>query len=249
MKFQFPPDNPADAGPTHRSRLFERFPDLVPVVSYSVLLWCAAVYFLINGKNASTADSSSLLRSLGAGNMFDLSQGGWWRLITTAFVHQELWHCFFNMYWLIRFGTLMERGLGSVKTASFFILAAFVSSGWQIIMSPSGGIGFSGVVYAMGGFMWGAWPRYTGFLEGFNGSTLRWFLLWQGICFLLTWGGMLPIGNTAHISGMAFGFFVGFWACWGTKRGWPWLAAAGGMIAIATAVAIWPNYFFTLIHR
>ena len=43
MRFQFPPDNPADAGPTHRSRLFERFADILPVVTYASVFWCAAV--------------------------------------------------------------------------------------------------------------------------------------------------------------------------------------------------------------
>jgi len=203
MKFQFPPDNPADAGPTYRSRLFERFPDILPVASYGVLLWCVSVFLLLNRGDADRVDFDSMIRSLGAANMSDLADGRWWGLITAAFVHVDLWHVFFNMYWLI---------------------------------------------YAMGGFMWGAWPRFTGFLEGFNGSTLRWFLLWQGICFILTWGGMLPIGNTAHISGMAFGFFVGLWACWGTKRGWGWLLAALTMLAIAAAVAIWPLRFFTFLH-
>lgn len=248
MKFQFPPDNPADAGPTHRSRLYERFPDLLPVVSYGALLWCAAVFFTLNGK-ADSVDLQTLLLAVGAVSLGDLVNGRWWGLVTSAFVHLELWHIFFNMYWLVRFGTLMERGLGSVKTLSFFVLAAFVSSGWQLMMSPGGGIGFSGVVYAMGGFMWGAWPRFTGFLEGFTGSTLRWFLIWQGICFFLSWGNMIPIGNTAHISGMAFGFFVGLWACWGTKRGWQWLLAAAVMLAVAVAITIWPIHFYTTLHR
>ena len=43
MRFQFPPDDPADAGPGYRSRLYERFGDLLPVVTYAVLLWCIAV--------------------------------------------------------------------------------------------------------------------------------------------------------------------------------------------------------------
>ena len=240
MKFQFPPDNPADAGPTYRSRLYERFPDLLPVVTYGVLLWCAAVFFLINSGDSNLVDRTAVLRGLGAVKLQYLIDGHWWTLITTAFVHESLWHVFFNMYWLVRFGTLMERGLGSTKTLLFFVLAAFVSSGWQVTMSPQGCIGFSGVVYAMGGFMWGAWPRFTGFLEGFNSSTLRWFLIWQGICFLLSWSGAMPIGNTAHISGMAFGFFVGLWACWGTRQGWPWLAAAIVMLVITIGIAVSP---------
>ncbi|BDS06052.1 hypothetical protein NT6N_10920 [Oceaniferula spumae] len=248
LRFQFPPDDPADAGPTHRSRLYERFPDLLPVVSYGVLLWCGAVFLLLNRGDAENIDYQALMRGLGGVNLLELHEGRWWGLIASAFVHEHLWHIFFNMYWLIRFGTLMERGLGSLKTLAFFVAAAFVSSALQVVASPQGGIGFSGVVYAMGGFMWGAWPRFTGFLEGFNGSTLRWFLIWQGICFLLTWGGMLPIGNTAHISGMLFGILVGLWACRGTKRGWGWLLAAAAMLVLGVAIAIWPLRIFTMIH-
>ncbi|MBK1856089.1 rhomboid family intramembrane serine protease [Verrucomicrobiaceae bacterium 5K15] len=249
MKFQYPPENPADAGPAMRSRLYERFPDLLPVVTYGVLLWCASVFLLLNRGGSEMVDQEGLIRSLGAISLKELYEGRWWGLITSAFVHQQMFHVFFNMYWLVRFGTLMERGLGSWKTLAFFLAAALVSSAWQIMASPAGGIGFSGVVYAMGGFMWGAWPRFTGFLEGFNGSTLRWFLIWQIFCFFLSMGNIIPIGNTAHISGMAFGFLVGLWACRGTKRGWGWLAASIFMAASAIVIAIWPLPIFLFIHR
>ena len=111
-----------------------------------------------------------------------------------------------------------------LETLAFFISAGFVSSTLQLFFG-SPGIGFSGVVYAMGGFIWAAWPRYTGFLEGFTSNSLRWLLIWQALCFALSWGGMMPIANTAHISGMAFGFLAGLWACRGTRKGWYWLAA------------------------
>lgn len=235
MRFQFPPDDPADAGPTYRSRLYERFGNLLPIVTYSILLWCLAVYLLLNRGAANNVQDQELMRQLGAISPDDLIYGRWWAFITSAFIHKEIFHLAFNMLWLIKLGSLMERGLGSIKTVIFVAVAAFVSSTFQLFIGGVG-IGFSGVVYAIGGFMWGAWPRYTGFLEGFNGSTLRWFLIWQCLCFVLSWGGMLPIGNTAHISGMIFGFLVGLWACKGTKRGWYWLAAAILMLVIATAL-------------
>ena len=240
MRFQFPPDNPADAGPTHRSRLYERFVDLLPVVTYATLLWCAVVFFLLWGIDKGSLDKLLEMRiRLGATGKAELAAGRWWGMITSAFVHGGMLHFIFNMYWLITFGALMERGLGSVKTAVFFAVTAFVSSAYQIQIGGSG-IGFSGVVYAMGGFMWGAWPRYTGFLEGFNGHTLRWFILWQGICFLLSWNNMIPIGNTAHISGMLFGFLLGMWAHKGTKRGWHWLLAS--LLMAAGAIGIVLNF-------
>ena len=240
LRFQFPPDNPADAGPTYRSRLYERFADLLPVVTYSVMLWCVVVFFLLNKDQMGNA-AYELAHMLGLTTRQDLAEGRWWGLVAAACIHFNLWHIAFNMLWLFKLGSLMERGVGSLKTLAFFIAAAFVSSTLQLFIGGPG-IGFSGVVYALAGFMWGAWPRYTGFLEGFSASTLRWLLIWQAICFLLSASGMMPIGNTAHISGMAFGFLVGLWACRGTKQGWYWLAASLvmllGSIALVVASAL-----------
>ena len=236
LRFQFPPDNPADAGPTYRSRLYERFTDLLPVVTYSVMLWCVVVFFLLNQDQVGNA-AYELAHMLGLTTRQDLAEGRWWGLVAAACIHFNLWHIAFNMLWLFKLGSLMERGVGSLKTLAFFIAAAFVSSTLQLFIGGPG-IGFSGVVYALAGFMWGAWPRFTGFLEGFSASTLRWLLIWQAICFLLSAGGMMPIGNTAHISGMAFGFLVGLWACRGTRQGWYWLAASLAMLLGSAALVL-----------
>ena len=231
FRFPYPPNSPDDAGPTLGSRLYERFSNVLPIVTYSVMLWCVLVYFLLNKGDANSVTTYKLAHFLGYTTHQDLAEGRWWGLIASTCVHIDLWHVVFNMLWLLRLGSLMERGLGSLKTLAFFIAAAFVSSTLQLLIGGPG-IGFSGVVYALGGFMWAAWPRFTGFLEGFNGSSLRWLLIWQAFCFVLSWGGMMQIGNTAHISGMAFGFLVGLWACRGTKKGWYWLSASALMILV-----------------
>lgn len=236
LRFQFPPESAEDAGPGYRSRLYERFADLLPLVTYSVILWCGVVYFLLN-RDLGGNVAMELAHRLGLTTRQDLAGGRWWGLVATSCIHFDLWHIGFNMLWLVKLGSLMERGLGSLKTLAFFIAAAFVSSTLQLFISGPG-IGFSGVVYALGGFIWGAWPRYTGFLEGFTASSLRWLLGWQALCFLLSWGGMLPIGNTAHITGMAFGFLVGLWACRGTRQGWPWLAASLAMLLACTGLVV-----------
>lgn len=228
-RFPFPPAHPDDAGPAYGSRPYERFPSLLPVLTYSVILWCVAVFFLLNRDEPGSVATYQLAHFLGYTTQEDLVQGRWWGLIASTCVHVDLWHIVFNMLWLARLGPLMERGLGSLKTLAFFISAGLVSSTLQLFIGGPG-IGFSGVVYAMGGFMWAAWPRYTGFLEGFTSNSLRWLLIWQALCFALAWGGMIQIANTAHISGMAFGFLAGLWACRGTRKGWYWLTATAAML-------------------
>ncbi|MBT8036094.1 MAG: rhomboid family intramembrane serine protease [Verrucomicrobiae bacterium] len=238
MRFQLPPDNPTDAGPLYRSRLYERFVEILPVCTYACVLWCVSVYFLLNQESSTHVNVKKLMHFLGATSHQDLANGRWWGLVGSAFIHKEFFHLAFNMYWLVRLGSLMERGLGSLKTFAFIVVAAYVSSALQLTIGGGPGIGFSGVVYAMIGFVWGAWPRYTGFLERVNGQTVRFFLIWQGLCFLLSWGGILAIAHTAHISGMIFGYLIGQWACKGIKGGWYWLAACLAMILIATGLII-----------
>ena len=88
----------------------------------------------------------------------EIFQGRWIALITSAFVHLEIMHIFFNMYWLYFLGPVVEKEFGSVNFLAFIIGTAFVSSGWQM-MGGTTGIGFSGVGYAMIGFGWDRSPK------------------------------------------------------------------------------------------
>ena len=237
LRRHFPPENPEEAGPACRSRLFERFADLLPVVSYSVMLWCAVVFYLLKRSAAGDGSVNELAHILGLTTRSDLAEGRLWGLIASTCIHFDLLHFAFNMIWLAKLGPLMERGLGSMKTLAFFISAGFVSSILQLFIGGTG-IGFSGIIYAMGGFIWGAWPRYTGFLESFRASSLRWLLVWQVLCFLLSWGNIIPIANTAHVAGLTFGLLVGLWACRGNQRGWHWLVASLMLVIGSLALAL-----------
>lgn len=46
MNISLPPDDPREAGMTPKSRLYERFPDILPLVSYLCLVWCCAAHYL-----------------------------------------------------------------------------------------------------------------------------------------------------------------------------------------------------------
>lgn len=242
MKISLPPDDPNEAGMTPKSRLYERFPETLPIVTYLTLMWCCVAHYL--AYSASGGDSMLMIKEqmkLGALNIILPYGDPIWKLVTTAFIHSPsmLMHLVFNMMWLFQLGSLMERGIGSAKTAIFIIVCAFVCSSFSLsIEGPS--IGFSGVVYAMAGFMWTAWPRWTGFLENFGGRTIRLMLGWQAICFVLSWLNYANIANTAHISGMLFGAIIGRWACRGNnKSGALWMASSIATAAIALLVWFW----------
>ena len=72
--------------------------------------------------------------------------GAWWGLVTSAFVHIEIWHLAFNMFWLWSLGSRLERAIGSWPFLGFCLMSAFVSSSLQLAVSDATGIGASGVV-------------------------------------------------------------------------------------------------------
>ncbi len=240
MKITFPPDHPAEAGPAKNSRLYEAFPVVLPIFTYLLILWCCVVHYLLG--SIDEGDSLAwydMTQKLGLPFYADSYSEPSWKLLTGCFVHLSFMHIAFNMMWLFQLGPLMERGIGTIKTVLFVVAAGFVSSAFANgIEGP--GVGMSGVVYAFGGFMWTAWPRWTGFLERFNGQTIKLMIFWQLICFILTFTGGMNISNVAHISGMAYGALIGKWACAGNERGRPWMLATLGFTLVGFAFAFRP---------
>jgi GlpG protein len=131
--------------------------------------------------------------------------GRYWALVTSAFVHFEIWHIAFNVYWLAVLGSRVELAFGSLCFLVFVVFAAAVSSTFQLAASGTTGIGFSGVGYALFGLMWSARNRYPAFREAITDRVVQLFIVWLFACILLTYTDALPVGNAAHVSGLLFG--------------------------------------------
>jgi len=131
--------------------------------------------------------------------------GGYWALVTSAFVHLALWHVAFNVYWLWVLGSRLERAIGSLPFLAFFVVSASVSSSFQLAVSDGTGIGASGVVYAIFGFMWPTRHRYPQFNEALDARTIQIFVVWLIGCVVATYLKVWEVGNAAHISGLLFG--------------------------------------------
>jgi GlpG protein len=74
-----------------------------------------------------------------------------------------------------------------------------------VAVSSATGIGASGVVYAIFGFMWLTRERYPRFSEILDARTIQIFLLWLVGCMVASAIDAADIGNAAHVSGLAFG--------------------------------------------
>ncbi len=181
-------------------------PTFHPWFSYLAITACIGVFFGLAFQN--DYESREALAIFGYLPADSIWNGGYWALVTSAFVHFELWHVAFNAYWLWVLGSRLEQAIGSIPFLAFFIVSAFVSSSIQLAVSGDTGIGASGVVYAIFGFMWPARNRHPRFNEVLDARTIQIFVLWLGGCVVATFLDVWHVGNAAHISGLLFGAAV-----------------------------------------
>ena len=100
---------------------------------------------------AATGGFSSEIYQRGAMQGYLVADGDYWRLLTSAFLHNGLLHLAFNMYALYLFGPFVERALG---TARFIVAYLTVAVGGSIfvylITDPIvGTAGASGAIYGL----------------------------------------------------------------------------------------------------
>jgi membrane associated rhomboid family serine protease len=135
-------------------------------------------------------------------------EGQLWRLFTAVFPHVNLLHLAFNLYWLWRFGQVVETWMGSVRFAGFFVVVAMGPLAADFLVSQ-GGIGLSGVGYALFGLLY-ALRREKGFAaEQMQPSVIQLFVGWFLLCILLTYSQVMPVANVAHGAGAVFGWLIG----------------------------------------
>jgi len=106
---------------------------------------CAVVYFL-------QILNPQITRQFGL-YAAPLSQQGFYRIITCAFLHGSLNHLFMNMMSLYNIGTYVEERLGDPKYL-LVVFASMLTSGMAVVMLSQPGtltVGFSGVIFGIFG--------------------------------------------------------------------------------------------------
>ena len=179
--------------------------------------------------------SDAQTMKFGVFSMREIYEGRWWALITSPFVHIQPMHIFFNMYWVWGLGPALERKFGSIPSAIFVIVTAYISSGWDIATGVPG-IGFSGVVYEIVGFGWIARDKYPDLRPYFNDRLLQICAVWGVACIFLTYFHIQNVANVAHIMGLASGLLIA-WTFIKKK------VLAGVGLAFVAGAAIVPVYY------
>jgi GlpG protein len=140
----------------------------------------------------------------------EIRSGQLWRVVTPIFVHFGVLHVFFNMMWLLDLGSQIEARLGTGRLAKLVLVIAVVSnlSQYWVTHYPAFG-GMSGVVFGLFGYVWlrGKLDPRSGLYISLTNVILM--LVWFVVCLT---GGVGPIANMAHASGLVLGLTWGFLA-------------------------------------
>lgn len=168
----------------------------------------------------------------------------YWRLLTAAFLHADLIHLLFNMYWLAVAGPLVEEIYGKSRFIVTYVLlcigASIASILWWGIRDNM--VGASGATLGLTGVMIAYGYRNRGALaEQARSLGTRWAL--YGVLS----GFILPghVDHAAHIGGVLCGLALGAMmsdatsvrnssvALWQTLNYASWIAIVGSIVLVA----------------
>jgi membrane associated rhomboid family serine protease len=167
----------------------------------------------------------------------DVANGGWWRLITAAFLHASILHIGFNMYVLYAIGSHVEQYLGRVRFLALYLVAGLAGSAGALVLTPLAvTVGASGAIFGiLGAWLIIEWQT-TGRLAG---NAMTWIVINLVLSFAIA---NISIGG--HIGGLIGGIIItlGF-ANWGRglsaygKIGIAGFAALAGVTIASIAIA------------
>jgi len=116
----------------------------------------AFVLTIAAGGNSSEFFQQGAMLSVDAVNragetLTGVAEGGYWRLLTSAFLHEGTLHILFNMYALYLFGPLVESALGVRRFIVTYLTMAIVASVFVYWLSDPRAltIGASGAIFGL----------------------------------------------------------------------------------------------------
>jgi membrane associated rhomboid family serine protease len=168
----------------------------------------------------------------------DLHNGGWWRLITTAFLHASIVHIGFNMFALWVIGRPVEQYLGPLRYVGLYFAAGLAGSAGALLQTPGVTVGASGAIFGILGAMIILEWQVTGRLAG-NAMALAAINLVISFAIPgISWGG--------HVGGLIGGILVmlayAHWRGGRAQYGQLGLGGVVGLIVVAAgsvALAYW----------
>ncbi|HEX3828059.1 MAG TPA: rhomboid family intramembrane serine protease [Sporichthyaceae bacterium] len=161
-----------------------------------------------------------------------VAQGGWYRLFTGAFLHQQTWHIAMNMFVLWIFGRPLEAQLGRSRYIATYLICALGGStaSYMFNASYAASLGASGAVFGLIGALLVVERRF--------GANTGGVLIYLAILLV---PGMLisDVDWHGHIGGLVTGFALGaLWAYAPRANRLVWHVAGAAAICVILAALI-----------
>jgi membrane associated rhomboid family serine protease len=155
----------------------------------------------------------------------------YWRLVSSAFLHENLVHIGFNMYLLYLLGLMLEPAIGSARFAAIYITSLLAGSFGVVFATDAPSLGASGAIFGlMGAAVVELRARGISVQQSGIGGLIVINLI---LSFTLA-----NISVGAHVGGLIAGFFAGFALRTADERGVPIFGfIACGLLCAASVIA------------
>jgi membrane associated rhomboid family serine protease len=147
-----PPARPADNRPRNVAGGLLSSGD--PKLVTKILIGINIAVFIAIYANGQLATDLALVGQFvdGQGKLGGVADGQWYRLVTSIFDHQQIWHIGFNMLSLWWIGGPLEALIGRLRYIALYALAGLAGSALTFVVAPdSFSLGASGAIFGLFG--------------------------------------------------------------------------------------------------
>jgi membrane associated rhomboid family serine protease len=124
----------------------------VPRVTYA-LIAVNVIAFLTEQGQFSISSSAIHGTVINEGVLYrgGIAEGQYWRLVTSAFLHENLLHIGFNMYLLYLLGMMLEPAIGSLRFAAIYFTSMLTGAFGVVFSTGVPSLGASGAIFGLMG--------------------------------------------------------------------------------------------------
>ncbi|KAF3466396.1 rhomboid family intramembrane serine protease [Streptomyces sp. Tu 3180] len=133
-----------------------------------------------------------------------VADGEWYRLLTSVFTHEEIWHIAFNMLSLWWLGGPLEQALGRARYLALYLVSGLAGSALTYLLTSgtTATLGASGAVFGLFGAMAVLMRRLD--------YDMRPIIALLVINLIFTFSPGFNISWQAHIGGLVAGVVIGY---------------------------------------
>ncbi|GAA3500350.1 rhomboid family intramembrane serine protease [Streptomyces prasinosporus] len=133
-----------------------------------------------------------------------VADGEWYRLLTSVFAHEEIWHIAFNMLSLWWLGGPLEQALGRARYLALYLISGLAGSALAYLLASgaTATLGASGAVFGLFGAMAVLMRRLD--------YDMRPIIALLAINLIFTFSPGFNISWQAHIGGLVAGVVIGY---------------------------------------